>query len=238
MASPFKDKKLLIHSISQFLSRHESFMENQGDRISDYFEMSCFNDVVSFYKASGFQVKPMNLVGGEFIYKLKPSGHAENFSYFEINGKGDYEVHHNLSIESKIGDAVFYTPDVSVVLKDSIVKGKIPSYYDGKRAHSYCSSGNLQTFVEAKHMNPFPELLFNFTGLLLSFMPQVLTKGSVTGRGAKHLAPTLALSGNGNTHCHAIKKVIEQKYDTNIILGLFYKHSQLYSKTYAKTRIF
>ena len=237
MSSPYKDKKLLISSIDKFLNKHGVFLKNRGDKISGYFEMTCFNDVVSFYENTGFQVKPMNLKGSVYVYKLSPSGYPENFSYFLISKDREFEIHHSLSVESTIGNDLFYTPDIAVISKDAVEKRKTSSYYNEKRPHSFCNAQNLQTFVEVKHMNPFPELLFNFTGLLYSFMPVVMD-GDQSGKGAEHIAPSLALSGNGNAHTTAIKNTFEAKYDCNLIYGLFYKYSQIYSKRHFKKKIF
>ena len=237
MSSPFKDKSLLITSIKKFLDRYGADIAQQGDKISGYFEMSCFNDTVTYYENNGFSVTPKNLNGGTYVYKLSPSGHPENFSYFEISNNGEFEIHHSLSVESVMGSDLFYTPDIAVIKKDAIEKRITASYYNGKRAHSFCNAKYLQTFVEVKHMEPFPEMLFNFTGLLLNFSPSVMNKGARAGKGEQHLAPTLALSGKGNTHTVAIKEYIETQYDCNLFYGLFYKYSQIYSTRYPKCKV-
>ncbi|PPK72977.1 hypothetical protein B0F87_11523 [Methylobacter tundripaludum] len=237
MSSPFKDKKLLISSINKFLDKHESFIRNQGDRICDYFEMKCFNDAVLFYKNNGFSVEPKNLNANEFVYKLQPSGHPENFSFFEVIGQRKFELHHNLAIESSLSKEIYYTPDISIIEKDSIVKRKVNSYYSGKRDFSFCNSESLQTFIEVKHMHPFPELLFNFTGLLINFMPSVAGTSSSGEKSNRHLAPSLALSGNGSYHSEKIKEAIEKNYNANIFFGLFNRYSQIYSKRYTQSCI-
>jgi len=236
--SPFKDKKLLISRINGFLGKYEKFFHDQASRINEYFEINCYNDVVKFYEKNGFKVYPQNTNSGKFIYKIKPTGHPENFSYFSVNSGTFqlFEIHHNLSIESCLSNDIFYCPDISVVTSGSIEKKKTDAYYFGKRDHSYCSANNLQTFMEVKHLNPFPELLFSFTGLAMQFLPET-NKEKSNPRDCAHLAPTLALSGNGNIHAEKIKKAVESNYRLNFIFSLFYRPSQIYSKRYRKTII-
>ena len=53
MANPFKKVEDFENEINDFLKRNKTFISNQGKRISDYFEMSCYNYIVRFYQNQG-----------------------------------------------------------------------------------------------------------------------------------------------------------------------------------------
>jgi hypothetical protein len=230
----FKDASILIKDIESFLKAHSSLFKFQGSRISHFFEMNCYNYVVKFYENNGFSVVPQNLEQGIFKYKISAVGNPENFSHFlvskKIKGKQyDFEIHHNLSIECAHENDIFYTADISVIKKDSIER-KNPPTYSVKR--SCCRSKNLETFFEVKHLPPFPELLFSFTGIPESFLTKEPRNNEV-----KHLAPSLLISGRANFHGEKIKKYIEDRYGFNIIFNLFGTPSVIYSKKYSKKKI-
>lgn len=44
--SPFKEKALLEKEIIAFVNKFKSTLANQATRMSDFFEMSCFNHIV------------------------------------------------------------------------------------------------------------------------------------------------------------------------------------------------
>lgn len=118
--SPFKDASILVKDIESFLKSHSSLFKFQGNRISHFFEMNCYNYVVKFYENDGFNVVPQNLQQGIFKYKISAAGKPENFSHFlvskNIKGKQyDFEIHHNLSIECAYENDIFYTADISVI---------------------------------------------------------------------------------------------------------------------------
>ena len=135
-SSPYKDKNELISAINSFMNRHKSFFDTHSKRVSDYFEMTSYNDVVEFYKRDGYEIKPQNLGAGDiFRYKLSPTGHPKNFSYFAIAKPyekravtHEYEIHHNISVESANENHIYYTPDISVVEKDCVIETKSGAY--------------------------------------------------------------------------------------------------------------
>lgn len=232
--APFKDSSLLIRDIEAFLTKHSSLFRSQGSRISHFFEMSCYNYVVKYYQNNGFKVLPQNLKDGIFRYKISAVGNPDNFSHFLVskNVKGNsyqFEIHHNLSIECAHEKDIFYTADISVIKKDSIERIDPPTY-SVKR--SSCKSINLQTFFEVKHLAPFPELLFSFTGIPDSFLTKDPRSATV-----QHIAPSLLMSGRANFHAEKIKQYLENRYGINIILNLFGTPSAVYSKKYSKKKI-
>lgn len=232
--TPFKDASVLIRDIETFLTKHSSLFRSQGSRISHFFEMSCYNYVVKFYENSGFTVLPKNLKQGVFRYKISAAGNPDNFSHFLVSknvksNNYEFEIHHNLSIECAHERNIFYTADISVIKKDSLERIDPPTY-SVKR--SCCKSINMETFFEVKHLSPFPELLFSFTGIPDSFLTRDLRNNII-----QHLAPSLLLSGRANFHAEKIKKYLENRYGINIILNLFGTPSAVYSKKYPKKKI-
>jgi len=167
-------------------------------------------------------------------YKIGANGNPSNFSYFLVSrtlrGKFyEFEIHHNLSIECPYESEIFYTADVSVITKDSIVRIS-PETYTQQR--SCCRGADVQTFFEVKHMSPFPELLFSFVGI-----PENLLKKEERTNAVKHLAPSLLMSGKANPHGYKIKDYLESKYSVNIIFNIFGTPSVIYSNSYPKKKI-
>jgi hypothetical protein len=232
--TPFKDASIIIRDIELFLSKYSALFKSQGTRISHFFEMSCYNNVVKFYENNGFKILPENLKKGVFRYKISAAGNPDNFSYFVVSKslRGvsyNFEIHHNLSIECAYEENIFYTADISVIKKDSIER-TTPSTYLAKR--SCCKSKNLETFFEVKHLAPFPELLFSFTGIPDNFLIREPRDTII-----KHISPSLLMSGRANFHAEKIKKYLEGRYEINIILNLFGTPSAIYSKKYSKKKI-
>ncbi len=231
---PYKKASTLTQNIEKFLEKHSTTFSFQGSRIGHYFEMSCYNDVVLFYKNTGFTVIPKNIKENVFRYKISALGNTSNFSYFLVTKtvkgvKYEFEIHHNLAIECPYEKDIFYTADISVITQGSVVRIS-PNTYKMKR--SCCCGVNVQTFFEVKHMAPFPELLFSFTGI-----PENMLLKEGRSKKVLHLAPSLLMSGRANFHGEKIKEYIENKYDLNIIFNLFGTPSAIYSKRYSKKKI-
>ncbi len=121
--SPFKDKALLEKEIRDFANKFKTTVVNQSKRISDYFEMSCFNYVVRFYELKGYSVDIRNLQSGKYKYKCSTAGIQSNFSHFEISIKNKenrikkFEIHHNLAAQSSQESSIFTSPDISIIKK-------------------------------------------------------------------------------------------------------------------------
>ncbi|WP_445458220.1 hypothetical protein [Flavobacterium sp. HNIBRBA15423] len=243
MANPFKKVEDFEEEINDFLKRNKTFISNQGKRISDYFEMSCYNYIVKFYQNEGFKLEVKNLIAKKFKYKLSPSGYPENFSFFEIRliniveGQDKevcFEIHHNLTVQSGYQHDIYLTPDISVINKDTIVVDK--DHYlveNSTKKFCYVENINLQTFCEVKNFNPFPELLFNFVGLYNELKKEVLENNSQR-EFPHHLAPSLMISGKGNVHSERIKKSLESRYKINLLYDLFDHGLRSFSKYNSK----
>jgi len=237
MPSPYKDKDELITEINKFVNSHNAYLGSHSKRISNYFEMICYNNTIKFYKKNQYSIEIENLDrDNNFVYKLNPTGIPSNFSSFKVEKKYSkktvsFEVHHNLSVESCWEKDTYFTPDVSVVNSESIQYKK--GFYKNKNRFSYCKNVNLQTFIEAKHIHPFPGILFSFSGLVLEMMSEII-QNKPSENIPKHISPSLVLSGNGNLHSKRIQESLMKRYNVNVIFGLFYKSSRMHSKEVRK----
>ncbi len=202
---------------------HKTSFSNHASRISDYFEMCCFNYIVKFYTERDYEISVQNLRDNKYRYKCSTQGNQENFSYFTVNRekKGvihEFEIHHNIAIQSAHDVNVYTTPDISVVQKSSIEINE--EFYSGSKKLSFVAYTNLVTFCEVKQFTPFPELMFNFIGIVNEIKPTHLN-GTFTVFDTLHLAPSLMISGKPNDHALKIKESLEGRYCINIIYDLF-----------------
>lgn len=242
--SPFKSKDLLRKEIEDFANKYKTTVLNHAKRISDYFEMCCFNYIVRFYELSGYIVTVQNLQGDRYRYKCSTSGIQSNFSYFSvtINLKDEeyrFEIQHNLAVQSFHDEELFTTPDISII-NANCVKESL-DYYDSKRRFSYISNSDLISFCEVKQFNPFPELLFNFVGTINELKPLLLeeyedSKETIDGLPFSlsydklHIAPSIMLSGKPNKQTAKIKNSLENRYRLNIMYDLFGTGTEIFSK--------
>lgn len=246
MANPFKSVEDFEAEINSFLRRHKTYINEQGNRISDYFEMNCYNYVVKYYENHGFILSIKNLIAGRFKYKLSTNGYPENFSFFSILLKYEveakpyevqFEIHHNLTVQSGFQNDIYVTPDISVINANTIVEDH--NHYiveHSKKKFCYVQNKDLQTFCEVKQFTPFPELLFNFTGMYTELKMNALSDDKHYQQ-PKHIAPSLMLSGKGNRHTERIKESLEKRYFINIIFDLFDTGSITFSD-YGKNELY
>ncbi|MCG8322768.1 MAG: hypothetical protein MI921_24920 [Cytophagales bacterium] len=193
--------------------------------------MSCFNYIVRFYEHYDYQVEIKNLQSGEYRYKCSPAGIQSKYSYFSAIkkvGKREYkfEIQHNLAVQSSFDSEIFTNPDI-VVIKEGTSK-TTTEYYETKRRFSYVENKNTITFFEVKHFNPFPELIFNFIGVVNEIRKDIITNNSRAKRPI-HLAPSLMISGKPNKQTERIRHSLEERYCINIIYDLFDSGSQTFS---------
>jgi hypothetical protein len=230
--SPFKDIALLEKEITDFLNKFKTTVAAHSKRVSDYFEMSCFNDVVRFYQLNGYTIAIENLQDNEYKYKCSTSGVQANFSHFSatITTKKilkDFEIHHNLAVQSSHDVELFTTPDITIIKKG---KAKTTTgYYDTKRRFSYVKNNDMMSFCECKQFNPFPELIFNFIGVVNELRHQIIDNNFPIANPI-HIAPSLMISGKPNKQSLKIKTSLENRYCVNIIYDLFYSRSATFSR--------
>lgn len=237
--TPWKDRKELLKDISSFIHRNSAFFKQNSKRMSDLFEMSVYNDAVKFYKRKKYSIVIRNLMrDGTFKYKLSTAGLSDNFSYFTaekmLRGKvvDTIEIHHNIKLQSSHDQHIYYTADVSVCRRNGVTTLMQKS---GKR-HSYIENANLITFFEVKNMNPFPEVLFSFSGIVLEVMPEFITGSKhKIGDKYKHLTPTIVFSGSGSDHAEQVADKLSARYGYNVIRGLYVSKGKIYSMDKLKT---
>jgi len=230
--SPFKDVNELKKEIIAFANKNRAIVQLHSKRISDYFEMTCYNFIVEYYEKLGFNTSVANLQKNEFRYKCSPAGIHSNFSYFIFekqieNEKIAYEFHHNLSIQSAHDNNIFCTPDMVVIKNNSAQFTS--EYYASKKRFSFVDNSNMITFFEAKHFTPYPELLFNFIGILNELkidFENINTEQSTD----LNIAPSLIISGKENNQTKRIKISLERRYKLNIIFDIFFSKRKYLSK--------
>ncbi len=221
--SPFKALEEFEEEIKAFANTHHAHFKEHAKRVSDYFEMSCYNMIVHYYENLGFKMEAQNLINGDFRYKCSPSGLLQNFSYFKGSKNVDKEeiiiyVFHNATVQSSHDDRVFTTPDIVVSrIKDPLITR---DYYTTKKRLSYIDHSNVITFCESKHLIPFPELMITFIGTVNELKPECLSDDGCPDD-AGHIAPSLMMSGTLSKPCKRIKDSLENRYYVNFFSDLF-----------------
>lgn len=231
--SPFKESHLLEKEIVSYINKFKSTVHTQAKRMSDYFEMSCFNYIVKYYERNGYKVTIENLQARKrYRYKCSTSGIQSNYSFFKVSKaiEGvlyEFEIQHNLAVQSSQDVQLFTNPDIVVILSNTCKYST--DYYDTKRTFSYVNNVDLISFFEVKHFNPYPELVFNFMGVV-----NELRKDIIEGKPVKflpiHLAPSLMVSGKPNKQTERIRLSLQRRYCINIIYDIFYSGASTFSK--------
>lgn len=222
MANPFKDIGELTRDVETYLRKNRSAIYNNSKRISDFFEMSCYNNIVRFYENNGYKVEIKNLLKNKFKYKCTTAGNPTNYSYFQVtttigNNEYAFEIRHNINIQSYHNPDTYTTPDICIIKPSSVLQDD--QFYDTKMKYYYVENQSLISFCEVKNFNPFPELLFNFIGVVNELKPNLLRKVHRTG--SRHIATTLMMSGKSNKHADKIIKNLQCRYHINLLCDLF-----------------
>jgi hypothetical protein len=220
--SPFNQKKELRADIVRFINRYKSTVSFQAKRLSDYFEMNCFNLIVKFYELNGYTIQIKNLQKKKYKYKCSPSGLQENFSYFTIKkseGKKcfEFDIVHNLTVQSSHNNDIYTTPDISIIKSNTILIRD--DYYETKRRLCYVANQDMISFCEVKMFNPFPEILFNYIGVINELRKEIMNNTAKVSKPV-HIAPSLMMSGKANKPAQKIKDELEGRYCINIFYDL------------------
>jgi hypothetical protein len=215
--SPWIDRQVLIKNTRKFVESHGLFLRRNGPRISSLVEISVYNSIVQYYESLGFQVAGQNLgPKRSFKYKLTATGLAENHSYFTAKKEAvTFHILHNIRIQSAHHDHLYITADVVVTNQNGATTLKLKN---GRR-HSFVANPDLITFGEVKHLNPFPEVLFSFTGLVLEFMPGFVNKSYAISDTGDQLCPVIAFTGPASAHAEDIQEALTDRYGINISFG-------------------
>lgn len=231
--SPFKESHLLEKEIVDYINKFKSTVHTHAKRMSDYFEMSCFNYIVKYYERNGYSVAIENLQEKKrYRYKCSTSGIQSNYSYFKVtkthkNIDHEFEIQHNLAVQSSQDSRLFTNPDIAVINVGACKYST--EYYDTKRTFSYVENKDLISFFEVKHFNPYPELVFNFMGVVNELRSDIIY-GFAKKFSRKHLAPSLMVSGKPNKQTERIRHSLQGRYCINIIYDMFYSGASSFSK--------
>ena len=150
--SPFKDEAAFENELKDFANKYRTRLSEHSRRISDYFEMSCFNMIVRYYEHHGFTASVENLQAGRFRFKCSPSGLLENFSYMKLsNGISDYHIYHNASVQSAHDTDVFTEPTIKGRLGVNAMKANKHLYdhivYDSTNERDFATDLDTNTDV-------------------------------------------------------------------------------------------
>ncbi|WP_313090344.1 hypothetical protein [Chryseobacterium flavum] len=230
--SPFRNLNEFEKEITDFANKHRLEVAEHSKRISDFFEISCFNYLVRYYKNKGYTATPQNLISGKYRYKCSPAGIQKNFSFFEIKKivrgiEYKFEIHHNLAIQSSHNEDIYTTPDIVIIQSNSIKY--TTSYYNTKKTFSFVENTDLKTFCEVKNFAPFPELLFNFIGVLNELKKEYMNNKNKSDSPV-HIAPSLIISGKGNKPTNLIRERLQSRYNINIIYDTFFEGRFYFTK--------
>jgi hypothetical protein len=222
MANPFKDIGELTRDVENYLRVNRSAIANNSKRISDFFEMACYNNVVRFYENNGYEVTIKNLQKNKFKYKCTTAGNPENYSFFEAKieiGKIHFvfEIRHNINVQSYHCKDIYTTPDICIIKPDSVLIND--EFYESKMKYYFIENKSIISFCEVKNFNPFPELLFNFIGVVNELRPNLLRQPKQTG--TRHISTSLMVSGKSNNHAKRIINNLQSRYHINILSDLF-----------------
>lgn len=214
---PWIERQSLIDSAKKFVQQHGLFLRRSGPRISSLVEIAVYNSIVEYYESLKFTVAAKNLGPKKsFLYKLSATGLAENYSYFLVEKDGvAFHVLHNISVQSAHNEHLYFTADVVVTEQNGATTARLAS---GRR-HSFVANPDLVTFVEVKHLTPFPEVLFSFMGLVLEFMPSFVKETVILSDAGFRLSPTIAFTGPGSGHSERIQESLIQRYGINVVFG-------------------
>lgn len=230
--SPFKEQALLEKEIIEFINKFKATVVNQATRMSDFFEMSCFNHIVKFYENNNYLPVIENLQSNKYRYKCSTSGVQSNFSHFLVTKKVgkktyEFEIQHNLAIQSSHTPEIFTTPDICVINRNKIKEST--DHYETKRRFCFIENIDLITFCEVKQFNPYPELVFNFIGIVNELQKDIITN-KAKAKLPIHIAPSLMVSGKANKQTQKIKEKLEERYCINIIYDIFNSGAITFSK--------
>lgn len=222
--TPFKAPSDFEKDLKNFSNSYNILLAKHAKRISDYFEMSCYNFVIKYYEKKGYELEAQNLQDGKFKFKCSPIGLLKNFSYFKATKKGNHDVdevvyiYHNATAQSAFDENVFTTPDI--VVSNSNTPEETMDYYATKKTLSYIPKEHIVTFCEAKHLTPFPELMVNFVGTVHELKPGCVDDHE-KHPDSDHIAPSLMMSGTFSKPTRRIQNSFEKRYYVNFFDNLF-----------------
>jgi hypothetical protein len=207
-----------------FAKAHRVTISSSERAISAAFEIGCLHALLKFYESHGFEPSTQNLTGpGEYRYLTTPSGNPHNFSFVRLTRKKQrYELRQQVRVQSGRNKHIRFTPDLIVTREAPAIAAKRDKRYaSGRRQFYYVTSDQVVAAHECKSMNPFPELMVSFIGMLQVAHNWLEGKGDfeLSTRG-NHLAPTLFIGGSMRPFHEPMIKALQQTYPMNIVTGM------------------
>jgi hypothetical protein len=210
--------------IRAFAKKYGTVYQKSAREVSAAFEIGCFHALTEFYSKS-CTLTPYNLTpANEYRYLTSPNGNPANFSYVEMSHTtGTFQLRQQVRIVSHLDDDIAFTPDMVIVPASATIDGKKDKdYASGKRSFFFVRSPDVIAAHECKSMNPFPELLVSFIGMLIAAhkwldIPTDRTRLDPKGI---HLAPSLFVGGSARALHIRMVRALEKVYPINVILGL------------------
>jgi hypothetical protein len=211
--------------IADFARLHKMTFRVSKRELSASFEIGCLHAVLRLY-ATNFEIRPENLQHGQFRYLTTPSGNPANFSYVELVHRSTREAFHvrqQVRIRSSLNNDIAFTPDIVVIPAVTDIGGELDeAYANGKRRFFSVSRESVIAAHECKSMNPFPELLVSFLGMLISahsWLKYPECRDLLCEDGV-HLAPTLFVGGTPSMWHNRMVSAISAAYPVNVVAGL------------------
>lgn len=224
--------------IRAFARQYRMAYQKSSRQIAAAFEIGCFHSLLEFYSSSSV-VTPQNLTpSNEYRYLTSPNGNPANFSFVRISHpSGDYDLRQQVRIVSHLDSDIAFTPDMVVFPTEAAVNTRTDKdYAGGKRSFFFLRSADVVAAHECKSMNPFPELLVSFVGLL-----QVAHKWLDLRDGrikidphGIHLAPSLFVGGSARALHNRMISALQRVFPLNIISGLHAGNWKLSASTSLK----
>jgi hypothetical protein len=221
-----------------FSDTHSVVMRLTDRQLSAAFEIGTLHALLKFYASQGYVLTPQNLIeGSEYRYLTSPSGNPANFSFVQaVGADGEFEIRQQVRVQSHVDEDIAFTPDIVVLLKGAAIDdSKRVDYASGKRPYYRVASSSVVAAHECKSMNPFPELLVSFIGMLVA-----AHEWYPAGPGFQythqdgHLGPTLFVGGTARSIHLRMIGAMQKAYRLNIICGL---HEGTWSLIDAKNRM-
>lgn len=222
--------------LRRFSTDHSLVLETNERQLSAAFEVACLHALLRYYKKQGYSLKLENLKDGAYRYLTTPSGNPSNFSYVTLAGTdGEFEVRQQVRVESHVAEDIRFTPDLIVLVKGAQIDAAIsPDFAGGRRKLFSVKSDAVVAAHECKSMNPFPELMVGFVGMLVTAHSWYPDGTAVLPSVKGHLAPTLFVGGSARSLHLKMISAMEASYRLNIVVGM---HTGTWSLKDAKNRL-
>lgn len=209
--------------MQQFSQKHSLFFQKRERELCAAFEIGCFHGLVNYYESINFNCIPKNLgENDEYKYLTTPAGNPNNFSYILAKkGKTCIEIRQQVRIRSHVNKHISFTPDLVVLKNKTKIKGVLDAAYANSTKRFFSvTSKRVISLHECKSLQPFPELLISFLGMLFTGLNWYNGQNKSSIPKGVHLAPSLFVGGTcRNLHIRMIK-ALQKKYPINIFHGI------------------